>query len=130
MTKFKQSVLSALVVAGAFLAPGTALAGSYEGNNTTPCYGGGSTIGLAMDGVESAIKAGVFKNRRDQDNLLTKLANANSKTTAGKMSDAIDKLEDISNTATALADAAKPKLESADGINAAVLAAQGCLTGL
>ena len=45
--------------------------------------------------------------------------------------DAIQKLQDISDAATALESAAKPKLfDPADAIHKSTLAAQTCLTGL
>ena len=47
-----------------------------------------------------------------------------------KFDDAVDKLQNISDTATALADAPKQKLEDASGINWAVVTAIGCVGGL
>lgn len=48
----------------------------------------------------------------------------------GKFSDAVDKLQDISDKATALAGAARPKLEDASGINSAVVDAIRCVAAL
>ncbi len=109
--------------------PLAASAGSFDGN-TQLCSSGGSTVGYALNAVESAILAASFVRASDQSNLLSKLANANSKTLTHKWSDAMDKLEDISSTANALASAAKPKLNSADAITAAALAAQVCISSL
>ena len=63
----------------------------------------------------------------DQSNLLAKYAAAVGKISLGKYSDAIDKLEDISDKATALADAPKAKLDDATAINEAVSAAIWCV---
>lgn len=128
MNPKQRASFSALVVAGLLtLAPTGAFAGSYDANKQL-CLSGGTTVGYSLNAVESAILAGVFNRTADRDNLLVKLANANVKTTQGKTADAVDKLTDISDTASALAGAAKPKLVSADAINAAVLSAVNCLT--
>jgi len=121
-------LLAAASLAALTLAPMAARAGTYDGN-TLLCRNGAGLVGAAFNGVENAINAGVFKRAGDQSNLLIKLAAANQKTLQNKFGDAIDKLDDISSAATALANAAKPKLDSADGINAAVLTAVACLAG-
>lgn len=98
-------------------------AGSYDSH---PC-------GNELNDVESAILYANFTGKRaatDQSNLLAKLAAADSKITLKKYSDAVDKLLNISDTATALADAPKPKLEDASGINDAVTVAIGCVGNL
>ena len=48
---------------------------------------------------------------------------AAAKVRLSKFSDAVDKLQDISDTATAFANAPKPKLENAGAINGAVVTA-------
>lgn len=128
MNTKQRASFSAVVVAGLIaLAPTAAFAGSYDGNKQL-CLSGGTTVGYSLNAVESAILAGVFNRTADRDNLLVKLANANIKTTQNKTADAVDKLTDISDAASALAGAAKPKLVSADAINASVLSAVNCLT--
>lgn len=96
-------------------------------DSTTLCIGGSGTVGTTFNAVEAAINAARFTNLRDQTNLLSKLQAAYSKTLSSKWSDASAKLEDISSTATALAGAARPKLDSADTINSTVLTAQACI---
>lgn len=86
-----------------------------------------------LNGVETAIQTGIFvgKNASSaQSNLLAKLEAAAAKVRLGKFSDAVDKLQDISDTATALADAQKPKLEDASQISGAVVTAIACVGGL
>ena len=101
----------------------------YTNSNTLPCPSGVGTVGVALDGVADAIEEdGEFRRHADQSNLLVKLSNANSKTLLFKWDDAVDKLQDISDKATELAGAPKPKLDGADAINAAAEAAIGCLT--
>jgi hypothetical protein len=83
--------------------------------------------------VAIEITSAVFNGKRadrDRNNMLLKVEAAISKIDAEKYSDAIGKLIDISDKANALADAPKPKLEDASGINAAVLAAAVCINGL
>lgn len=105
-----------------------ARATDYTNSNPLACPSGVGMIGVALDAVGGTVEAGVFVRFADQSNLLVKLSNANSKTLLAKWGDAIDKLQDISDKATELAGAPKPKLNSADGINAAVGAAIACLT--
>jgi len=100
----------------------------YTNTNTLVCPSGIGTVGVALDAVGGAIEAGNFARAPDQSNLLVKLSNANSKTLLAKWGDAIDKLQDISDKATDLAGASKPKLDSAEAINAAVSGAIACLT--
>lgn len=97
------------------LLPGAALA-DYTGK-----------CGEQLTAVAASINGAVFKNARDQSNLLVKLDAANAKITLLKYSDAVDKLVDISDAATALANAAKPKLDDATEINHAVSAAITCV---
>lgn len=66
----------------------------------------------------------------DQSNLLAKLEAAAAKVRLSKFSDAVDKLQNISDTATALAGAQKPKLEDASQINGAVVIAISCIGAL
>ena len=83
-----------------------------------------------LNAVEAAVRAGVFLGRQaatDQSNLLAKLDAADAKVDLGKFSDAVDKLDDISDKATELAGAPKPKLADASGINTAVSAAIACV---
>jgi hypothetical protein len=88
------------------------------------------TCGDELNVVEQEILAANFMGRKaetDQDNMLAKLEAAYIKIGAGKFVDAADKLLDISDKATALATARKPKLEDATGINEAVIEALVCL---
>lgn len=83
-----------------------------------------------LNAVEAAIRAGVFTGQRaatDQSNLLAKLEAAGAKVDLGKFSDAVDKLDDISDKVAELVGAAKPKLADGSGINAAVTAAIACV---
>ncbi|HEX6362254.1 MAG TPA: hypothetical protein VFZ93_04830 [Albitalea sp.] len=123
--KFSALVATALLA----VAPLAAQAGSYDGN-TVMSKCAGVTVGPLLNAVETAIASAWVQNERDRTNLQSKLATANSKTLAQptpKWDDANTKLEDISNTATALANAAKPKLNDGGAINSAVLAAQACI---
>jgi hypothetical protein len=91
------------------------------------------SCGSELNAVEAAIESGVFlgnKATTDESNLLAKLEAADAKIFLGKFSDAVDKLQDISDRATALADAPKPKLEDATGINGAVVDAIACVGAL
>ena len=86
-----------------------------------------------LNAVEAAIGEAIFTGRRaemDQTNMLAKLDAADAKVDLGKYADAVDKLLDISDKATALANAPKAKLEDATGINGAVSAAMICVGGL
>ena len=86
-----------------------------------------------LNGVETAIQNGIFVGKNastDQSNLLAKLEAAAAKVRLSKFSDAVDKLQNISDTATALAGAQKPKLEDASQINGAVVTAIGCVGAL
>ena len=107
------------------LLPGTGNAESYT-------YTGG-LCGVELTSVSRAIDEGVFLGKNfmtDESNLQAKLAAADGKISLKKYDDAIDKLTAISDTATALADARKPKLEDAEGINNAVIYAINCVDGL
>ena len=86
-----------------------------------------------LNAVETAIQSAVFLVKSastDQTNLLAKLEAAAAKVGLQKYDDAVDKLQDISDKATALASAPKPKLEDASGINGAVITAIACVGGL
>ena len=86
-----------------------------------------------LHALETTIQNGVFLGKNastDQSNLLAKLEAAAAKVGLNKYDDAVDKLQNISDTATALADAPKQKLEDASGINGAVVTAIGCVGGL
>ena len=99
--------------------PGTSQASHYTGS-----------CSLELNAVETSINSAVFLGRNattDKSNLLAKLDAANAKISQAKYGDAIDKLVDISDAATALAGAAKPKLDDATGINTAVGAAVSCV---
>jgi hypothetical protein len=122
---------AALAITGMMaLAPFSANA-AYE--STTPCTNGVGTIGSTFSAVEAAILAGVFTNTRDQNNMLGKLLNGYTDAMTlkdgvpTKYGDAITKLQNISDTAVALANAAKPKLTGADAITSSAYAAQQCL---
>lgn len=98
--------------------PGTVYADHFTGQCATE-----------LNAVEQAITDGNFLGKRattDQSNLLVKLEAANAKIAQLKYSDAIDKLTAISDTATALAGAVKPKLEDATTINTTVAGAVSC----
>jgi hypothetical protein len=86
-----------------------------------------------LNAVETAIQTAVFLGKNatsDQTNLLAKLDAAGAKISLGKFSDAVDKLQNISDTATALAGAAKPKLADATAINQAVGDTIACVGSL
>ena len=118
---------ASLVAAG--LVAVAPLAANAEYISATACSSGVGTIGTTFTGVESAITTSVFTKTADRDNLLSKLSAAYNKAAVEKYSpDAIAKLQSISDTALALASAAKPKLQNDDAIAAAVLAAQQCIT--
>lgn len=123
MTSFaRRAMTGALLTALCALGAGPAAATHYAG----PC-------GTELNAVEAAILGGQFLGRKagtDQSNLITKLDAAAAKIALQKYSDAIDKLENISDTATALAGATKPKLNDATGINSAVSTAITCVGGL
>ena len=83
--------------------------------------------------LAAAISGGLYTGKRaatDESNLLTKLAAAEAKVSFDKFSDAIDKLDQISEKATDLANAQKSKLDDATAINNAVTDAIGCVAAL
>ena len=88
-----------------------------------------------LGAVEFAIMSGNFdidprRGESNRSNLITKLDAVEGKVGLDKFSDAIDKLMDISDKATAWADpdvSRKLKLEDATGINNAVGAAIVCV---
>ena len=117
--KISKGVTSALLVAAMGIASGTASA------FTGPCD-------TELNAVETAIQTATFLGQRattDKSNMLAKLDAAEAKVLLGKFSDAVDKLTDISDKATELANAPKPKLSEADatGINSAVAGAISCV---
>jgi hypothetical protein len=117
------SIASAQTISYAQLSGGQ----SYCPNTGLSSY----TTGAYLDAVGAAINSGKYLGNRaatDKQNLLVKLAAAYDKVSLKKWADAVGKLEDIQTTADALAAAAKPKLYSAAEIDAAVDAAQTCLT--
>ena len=86
-----------------------------------------------LNAVDTAIVDGVFLGKNastDESNLRAKLEAAAAKVGLRKYDDAVDKLHNISDTATALANAPKQKLEDASGINEAVRTAISCIGGL
>ncbi len=120
-TQFLKSASRAMFVCLGIMmfVPGTSQASHYTGS-----------CSLELNAVEASINSGIFLGRKattDQSNLLAKLDAANAKISQAKYGDAIDKLMDISDTATALAGATKPKLEDATTINNAVAAAVSCV---
>ncbi|HJV26570.1 MAG TPA: hypothetical protein VJ673_12855 [Aromatoleum sp.] len=122
MSFAKRTLAAALISAIGTIAAGQAHATHY----TVAC-------GTELNAVEAAIMAGLFLGKNasgDQGNLLAKLDAAAAKILLQKYADAIDKLEDVSNTATALAGASKPKLDDATAINSSVRAAIGCVGSL
>lgn len=116
-----RTMLTPLCAASAALAVSTA-ATAFDGACATE-----------LNALESSIQSASFigpKASTDQSNLLAKLTAAEAKVTQRKFSDAIDKLTDITDTATALATAAKPKLVDATAINTSTAAAMACVGGL
>ena len=80
-----------------------------------------------------AITDATFIGKRaesEETNMLLKVQDAVSKINEEKYGDAVDKLIDISVKANALADAPKPKLDDASGIDAAILEATVCINSL
>lgn len=117
----KRTISSGLIAAAMlFSAMGNASA-AYSG----PCQAQFTTLEFA---IRNAVFLGA-KASTDQTNLLAKLGAAQAKATEEppKFGDAIDKLQDISDTASALANATKPKLQDATAINTAVIDTMRCL---
>ncbi len=115
---------------GAVVAVGLALGFAVTGGSAQAAQGE-CAYELAAVGV--AIDAATFLSKNadmDESNLLAKLEAAGAKVALDKYSDAVDKLEDISDKATALANAPKAKLDDATGINGAVAAAIACVGGV
>ena len=83
-----------------------------------------------LDALDDAIETAVFlgRNSSSRSNLIAKLEAAAAKLSLGKLADAVDKLLDISEKATVMATANKPKLEDATNINSAVAEAIGCVS--
>jgi len=83
-----------------------------------------------MSDVYDAINYGDFYGRNaemNKANILAKYDAAHAKLQFYKFSDAIDKLDDIADKATALATAGKPKLDDSTAITEAVSAAMTCI---
>ena len=97
---------------------------------TLPCSAKELTVCVEeMSDVYYAINDGDFIGRKaemDKSNMLTKDDAAVSKLKLYKFSDAIDKLDNISDKATLLATAGKPKLGDSTVITEAVSAAIQC----
>jgi hypothetical protein len=86
-----------------------------------------------MVAVQSAIDGGIYSGRNatsNESNLEVKLEAAEMKLTDYKFGDAVDKLYDLSDKATAWADAPKEKLDDATAINYAVADAIACIGSL
>lgn len=118
----RHAITGALLATLCAFGAGPAAASHYTGSCSTE-----------LNAVETAIDDAVFLGKKagtDESNLDAKLDAAAAKIALQKYSDAIDKLENISDTATALAGAPKPKLDDATGINSAVSAAITCVGGL
>ena len=94
--------------------------------NWTACSTQIADVGIAIDDAAFLTSRAVS----NESNLVAKLDAAEAKLSCGKLSDAMDKLLDISDKATAWAGAPKPKLVDATGINGAVGAALLCIGGL
>ena len=83
--------------------------------------------------VQFAIDTGIYDGKKatgNQSNLDMKLAAAEAKLVLLKRDDAVDKLYDISEKATAWANAPKAKLDDATAINDAVADAISCIGSL
>jgi hypothetical protein len=120
--KFGQATFLAVAMAAAF---GWVGIGNVRAA-VEPC-------GAEIDAVRTSIEQARFDGKNsvsDQSNLLAKVDVAASKVVEGKLTDAAAKLQDVADTAVALASAPKPKLDDAGGITAAVDAAITCLSGL
>jgi len=98
---------------------------------TLPCAADDLQIcDVEMSDVLYAINDGQFLGRKgdmDKANMLAKYDAAVVKLGYYKFSDAVDKLLDISDKATALATAGKPKLEDSTAITESVSAAIQCV---
>ena len=89
--------------------------------------------GDQLTAVQTAIDGGFYSGKKatsNMSNLVMKLEAADAKLTLHKFGDAIDKLYDISEKATAWADAPKAKLDDATAINYAVADAMTCIGSL
>lgn len=100
---------------------------------TAPASAAPGDCQAELDAVAVAIDSANFLGKKalmDETNMEAKLDAAEAKVARDKFSDAIDKLLNISDKATALATAPKPKLDDATGINTAVSAAIICVGAL
>jgi hypothetical protein len=83
-----------------------------------------------LEALESAITSAAFTNpEKDQQNLLAKLQNAETKLGEGKTQDAIAKITDIRSTVARLAAGGKLDQDGANAIDAAAATATSCLGG-
>ena len=118
-----------MLLAGFLMLPFVSQADEHD-----PCWTGVTAICAAdLQDVGTAIEEAVFTGRRattDESNLCAKLTAAGAKLNLEKDSNAVDKLLDISDKATAMATARKPKLDDATDINNAVTNAIACIGGL
>ena len=98
---------------------------------TLPCAADDLKIcDVEMSDVLYAINGGDYMGRKadmDKSNMLAKYDAAKAKLGFYKFSDAIDKLLDTSDKATALATAGKPKLVDSTAITESVSAAIQCV---
>lgn len=89
-----------------------------------------STCAAELGLVKDAIYAATFydpKADTNRSNMIAKVDAAAAKLALNKPADAIDKLQAVSDQATTLATAAKPKLDDATGINMAASDAITCV---
>ena len=115
MTNLKRAVAAVLLVAAVGGSSGVAWA--VDPNLACACE---------LNAVDTAIVDGNFVGKNAstaESNLRAKLEAAAAKVGLRKYDDAVDKLHNISDTATALADASKHKLEGVSRINEAVVTA-------
>ena len=82
---------------------------------------------LRLDTIESTITSANFTNENDQQNLLTKLTNAEAKLAEGKTQDAVAKITDIRSAVGRLAERNKLDPDDARAIDTAARDAIACL---
>jgi hypothetical protein len=87
------------------------------------------TCQTELDALESAITSATFTNERDQQNLLTKLQNAETKLSEGKTQDAVAKITGIQSAVEKLAAGGKLDQDGANAMDDAAEAAIACLEG-
>ena len=89
-----------------------------------------TTCSTEIGQVKQAIDAATFFGQNatsNESNLLAKVNSATAKLGQNKPADAIDNLMSVSDKATDLATAPKPKLDDASAINTAVTGAIACI---